>query len=149
MKTAKTKNPTTRLSDGTCSIDPIIITLSVDTENIEQDNIEKYCHFGQHSEKLEEYTTDAKVGDFIIWRGVPTEKKDDIVNIKSIRYEKGTKIFKKKKLRGDGGNPKMVIGRVLKNTETDFKYKIRFNVIHKGAKQKVKFFIDPKIRVVD
>ncbi|MEN8125723.1 MAG: hypothetical protein ABFR32_11405 [Bacteroidota bacterium] len=140
------------------------ITLEVNTAEINQGNIEECCHFeGQiKGSPNKEFTTQAEVGDMIIWNGVSTTSENDLVNITFINWEDGKEIFGKRQLKGNDDEPELVVGKVLHNTlendvdqneneiHNNFKYKISFTV-KKYGEENIDGFdtykIDPKIQV--
>ena len=131
-----------------------IITLIVNTEEIENTNINVTCYFEGQKEgtSIKEFTTWANVGDRIIWQGEPTVKKEgNIVNITRIQHEHGNDIFSKNMLSGNGQDSEKVVGLVLNLAPAgnEYKYKIFFTVIHNGKKRNGTFRIDPKIQVDD
>ena len=129
-----------------------VITLEVNTADIENPNVNDFCHFlGQDPEvSNEDYTIEANIGDVIIWRGVSTSSPDDRVEIRAINHQGnrgGRDIFGSNRLGGQNGE---VRGTILNRTEdgTDYKYKIQFRVYVDGRRKSGTFNIDPKIRVV-
>ncbi len=128
----------------------VLITLTVDTVGIENKNIDHCCHFGQEDDICyKDFTVDVRVGDIITWQGIPSDIKDDEVNIMSIQHEGGNNIFSHRRLPGDGNEPGRVVGLVLNLAPMgmEYKYKISFTVKQKGRKRNGIFHIDPKIRV--
>lgn len=127
-----------------------IITLNVDTDNINRRNIDSTCNFGQpKGVSNKDFTIEVKIGDTITWEGISSSTGDNTVDITKIKRQKGKNIFDKDSLIGKGKNRKKVIGKALYSTEVnnkhkDYKYKISFKVNKKGKP----YFIDPKIRVV-
>ncbi len=85
-----------------------------------------------------EYTTYAEIGDTIIWRGESTDG-SAAVDIRKIKYHKGTNVFNKTDLDGET----TVVGTIKKNTNgKPYKYKISFKIDNKGKMHS----IDPKIK---
>lgn len=127
-----------------------IITLTVDTDNIQKPDIDKYCTFGQSSSiPNEDYTVVVNVGDHIIWRGVPKHgKTSSVVNITSINYEGGNNIFGRNTIRGNGQTPETVHATVMSGTAGEEEtYEINFTVFNNGKQRNGRFQIDPKIQV--
>lgn len=129
-----------------------VITLEVNTAEIENPNVNDFCRFlGQEpGVSNEEYTIEANLGDIIIWRGVSTSSPEDRVEIRAINHQGnrgGRDIFGSNQLRGDNGE---VRGTIINRTEegTVYKYKIQFRVYNDGNRRRGTFNIDPKIRVV-
>ncbi|MEN8186944.1 MAG: hypothetical protein ABFR05_07425 [Bacteroidota bacterium] len=121
-----------------------IITLNVNTQEINNKNIEETCNFGQHdSIKNEDFTIIAKVGDNIIWEGNSLSSNEDIVNIKKIKIKRGTIIFDKDSLEDN----RRVSGKVRYDTKDRpiYEYKLFFTVTHEGKEKQ--YHIDPKIQV--
>jgi hypothetical protein len=130
-----------------CKTPSHTITLHVDTGNIDQQNIDAYCNFGQASGlSNEDFTTYAEKGDKIIWGGVSSSSSGtDQVKIKKIKYKRGPKILNKLELTGE----KSVVGKVKKGNIGDtVEYSIQFIVINNGVKRNGTFTIDPKIQVI-
>lgn len=129
-----------------------VITLEVNTADIENPNVNDFCNFmGQDpGVSNEDYTVEANLGDTIIWRGVSTSSPDHTVEIRAINHQGnrgGRDIFGSNRLNGEDGE---VRGTILYRTEegTDYKYKIQFRVYIDGSRKGGTFNIDPKIRVV-
>jgi len=129
----------------------IIITLRVDTGQIDKKNASASCNFGQaEGISNEEFTIEVNVGDVITWEGISSSSPDtDVVDITKIKYVKGKNIFGKDLDTADGGKHKKVSAQVLASTavEGDYKYDISFTVTNNGAKRNGTFHIDPVIRV--
>lgn len=136
-----------------------IVTLKVNTAEINQTNIEEYCNFDEQEEGSlnKNYTKEVNIGDMIVWKGVSTSSDEDFVNIISIDHEDGKKIFGQRHLRGNGDEPELVVGIVIDHTidedengnifDNIFKYGLSFTVIKGGDKANGLFKIDPKIQV--
>lgn len=123
------------------------ITLHVDTDNIDQQNIDATCTFGQSSGLTnEDFTTYVKKGDKIIWGGVSSSSpRTDVVKIKKIKYKRGSVILNKSELTGD----KSVVGITKKGNVGDVgEYLIEFTVFNNGIKRNGTFKIDPKLQVI-
>ena len=126
----------------------VVITLNVNTGQIDNKNLASTCNFGQDDGiSNEDYTVVVNVGDNIVWEGVSTSSEDDIVNITMIKYVGGKNIFGKD-LGPDGNDPKQKVrGKVLSSTDGNaYKYDISFTVINNGVKRNGTFHIDPKIQ---
>ncbi len=86
-----------------------------------------------------EYTIYAEVGDTIIWGGESSDG-SAAIDIRKIKYHKGTNVFKKKELDGET----TVVGEVQEKTNgKPYKYKIYFKIDNTGKM----YSIDPKIIV--
>lgn len=126
------------------------VTLSVNTAEIQNPNVNDYCNFGQpEGIANEEFTIEANVGDTIIWRGISVSSPGDVVLIEAINHEgnrAGRDIFGSNVLQGQNGE---VRGTILYSTAggADYKYKLSFRVIQNGEPRGGMFHIDPKIRV--
>lgn len=128
-----------------------IITLYVDTENITNQTVAEHSDFGQEDGvSNEEYLVTVNLGDTIIWKGVPKSIETDVVNITSINYQGGSRAFDSNVLRGNGETPETVTGVTTQVTErnNNFKYVVKFTVIHNGEKKPGTFQIDPELRVL-
>jgi hypothetical protein len=86
-----------------------------------------------------EYTIYAEVGDTIIWDGESSDG-TAAIDIKKIKYNKGTNVFNSRDLDGET----TVVG-TINNTTNDkpYKYKISFKIDNTGTM----YSIDPKIIV--
>jgi len=129
-----------------------VITLEVNTADIENPNVNDFCNFQGQDPQVsnEDYTVEANLGDTIIWRGVSTSSPEHTVEIRAINHQGnlgGRDIFGSNRLRGENGE---VRGTILKRTEegTVYKYNIQFRVYIDGSRRGGTFNIDPKIRVV-
>ncbi|WP_445385327.1 hypothetical protein ACT6NV_00495 [Robiginitalea sp. IMCC44478] len=129
-----------------------IITLYVNTAEIQNPDVNASCNFGQtDGSSNEDYTISANVDDIIVWKGVAlgaTETSSvEIVAINHQGANGGRDVFGgDNRLTADDGE---VRGTIVTTTEpgTDYKYKISFRVIHEGESKGGIFQIDPKIKV--
>jgi hypothetical protein len=125
----------------------VIVTLNVNTGQIDNRNLAATCNFGQ-AEGItnEDFTIEVNVGDSITWVGVSSSSPGtDLVNITKIKHAKGKDIFGKDLLPG---NKKNISGKVLTRAtgEETYKYEISFTVTNNGVKRNGTFHIDPKIQ---
>lgn len=122
------------------------ITLYVDTSDITKSNANSVSNFGQDpSISNEDYTVDVNLGDQVIWQGVSSSSDNDVVEIVSINYEGGARVFDKNTIKGSDGTVSAVVSAGKKGDEE--KYTINFRVIRNGKRLSGTFKIDPKIRV--
>ena len=104
------------------------ITLYVDTDNINQDNIDSTCNFRQSADvSNEDFTTEVALGDNITWQGKAV--KNGKVKIKKIEYVSGDYILTENELNNSLFSRK-VHGKVVdEGTIGDIeKYLIEFKV---------------------
>jgi autotransporter translocation and assembly factor TamB len=129
----------------------VVVTLYVNTAQIDNRNVNASCNFGQaQGISNEEFTIDVNVGDNITWQGVSANAPStDIVNIVSINHEGGKNVFGENILKGNDQNPQKVTGTALYKTDEGkkYKYKISFTVMNGTKKRNGMFHIDPKIEV--
>jgi len=86
-----------------------------------------------------EYTIYAEVGDTIIWDGESSDG-SAAIDIRKIKYHRGTNVFNKRDLDGET----TVVGEVQEKTNGQpYKYKISFKINNTGST----YTIDPKIIV--
>ena len=86
-----------------------------------------------------DYTIYAEVGDTIIWSGESSDG-TAAIDIKKIKYHKGTNVFNTKDLNGET----TVVGEIQENTNgKTYKYKISFKIDNADKM----YSIDPKIIV--
>ena len=86
-----------------------------------------------------DYTIYAEVGDTIIWNGESSDG-SAAIDIRKIKYHRGTNVFNKKDLDGET----TVVGTVQRNTDGNpYKYKISFKIDNTGKM----YSIDPKVKV--
>ncbi len=125
----------------------VVITLHVDTGQIDGKNLAATCTFGQEDGiSNEEYTVVVNVGDIIVWEGVSSSSEEDVVNITKIKYVKGKNIFGKDLGPSNSDPHQKVTAKVLSGTDGGaYKYDISFTVFHNGVKRNGTFHIDPKI----
>lgn len=127
----------------------VVVTLNVNTGQIDNKNLATTCNFGQDQNiSNENFTIEVNVGDSITWRGVSsTSPATDIVEITKIKYAKGKNIFGKDDLLP--GKNKKISGKALSKTTAEdiYKYDISFTVTNNGTKRNGTFKIDPKIIV--
>jgi hypothetical protein len=130
------------------------IKLYVDTDSINQQNIDATCNFGQVAGvSNEDFLTNVGFGDKITWIGVSSSSPGkDKVKIKKIKYVSGDDILTNREKGNSWFSPK-VRGKVNKKDRFDLtkknieKYSIEFKVFHKG--NKATFIIDPKLQVIN
>lgn len=122
------------------------ITLNVDTENITNSNIAETCNFGQDEEITNEnYSIEVNIGDIVEWVGVSTSSSEDVVEIISINYEGGARVFDRNILRDNNG---VVTGVVSSGRPGDYqKYNVKFRVYRNGNRLSGVFKIDPKLLI--
>jgi hypothetical protein len=129
-----------------------VVTLFVNTAEINNGNIDEYANFGQpKSISNEDYTTHVRKGDIVIWKGVSVSDTLDIVNISTINHHGGPKLFGKNLLQGNGGDNEVVVGVVTEGPENDMtldkeKYVLHFKVKRNGMPQVQPYKIDPYIK---
>jgi len=127
----------------------VVVTLNVNTGQIDKQNLPTTCNFGQPQNiSNEDFTIEVNVGDIIIWQGVSSSAPEtDIVEITKIKRAKGKNIFDKEELLP--GENKKISGKALSKTTTEdiYKYDISFTVTNNGKKRNGTFHIDPKIMV--
>ena len=130
-----------------------VVTLYVNTNNIDQTNIEQNANFGQAPGiSNEEYTTYVKRGDIVIWRGVSINDPLDIVNITIIEHDtkdgRSKNFFDKNMIRGNGDDHETVVGTLKKGNRGEFqKYILKFTVIDNGEPRNDIYIIDPKMHM--
>ncbi len=128
-----------------------VVTLYVNTAEIDKQDVNASCDFGQDSSiSNEEFTIDVNVGDTVTWQGVSSNAPStDVVNIVSINHEGGKNVFDKNILKSNGQSPERVSATVKSRTDDgrEYKYKISFTVTNNGSKRNGMFHIDPKIFV--
>lgn len=74
-----------------------VVTLYVDTTNVEQGNIATKANFGQPTGvSNENFTTHVRRGDKIIWEAVSVSDPKEQIQIDSIYHISGERIFKSK-----------------------------------------------------
>lgn len=140
------------------SQETITITLLVDTDNFDPENLSKSCTLTAVYSKsgkviesngdLESFTIDAYVDDEIIWVGKSTGSKEEIIDIRRIKRENDSKVFDSRRIYGksDGITAnKIARSTILFDTENKeaFKYEIHFEI----ASWRDSYKIDPKIKV--
>ena len=136
-----------------------IVTLNVNTEIINDDNVLDVCSFtwedpdgnivtSGNGPELEDWLITISLDSDIEWQGRSSSGDNKIVNIIQVKRQSGTQIFNGKTLNGDRNpNGEKVRGKpevITNEAEGDYKYNIKFRV--KGVSGT--FNIDPKIRVV-
>ena len=142
------------------------ITLYVNTRDIiKTDSVEKngivvkpglrkYADFRQpYYITNEEFTTEVRKGDIVIWNGVSTTDTLDVVNITQINHQGGASFFGKNVLKGNQDEPEAVVGFITKGPEMEDgtlldteKYIIKFTVFNNGKKRNGTFSIDPVLK---
>ncbi len=100
-----------------------VVTLYVDTDQINSTSIDDHASFGQPAGLAnKDYITHVRKGDLIIWQGQSISNPDHIVKITSIEHEEGKRIIERKPFRAirgvDGlvskkGSDELVRGKVV------------------------------------
>lgn len=127
-----------------------IITLNVDTSQINGSNIREVCYFSpEQAVEIEEYNTEVNIGDLVLWKGISTsDPENDRVEITSINYEGGERVFNRNTLRDSPSAVGIVSGTVSKGKKGNFsKYKVSFRVYQNANRLPGLFHIDPKITI--
>ena len=129
-----------------------VVTLYVNTAQIDNRNVNASCNFGQASGiSNEEFTIEVNVGDTITWQGVSSNAPStDVVNIVSINHEGGKNVFDQNVLKSSMEDGREKVSAVVRSRTDDgnkYKYKISFTVINGGNRRNGMFHIDPKIEV--
>ena len=126
-----------------------MITLEVDTENINKDNIEETATFGQPAEtRNKDFSVDVKRGDVIIWQGKATPSSGGLVSIKLFKHEDGIELLGTNRIK-DQNDAGVIVGKVQEGAPGDIeKYTLRFQVKKRGSQNWDTYEIDPKLMVV-
>jgi len=117
------------------------LTLVCNTDELKTKKTHEACYFAQEPDvDPRKFLITVKVGDIINWDG-KAKSGDDTIEIKKIKWDKGTNIFDKDSIDG----VETVTGIVKHDTKgkKDFKYTIQFKVNGSGKMYK----IDPKVKV--
>jgi len=117
------------------------VTLVCNSDELRTKKTHEACYFAQDPDvDPREFLITVDVGDVILWDGQSVSGEDRI-DIKKIKWDKGTKIFDEDFIDGI----ETVVGTVKYDTKDkkDFKYTIQFKVNDSEKMYK----IDPKVRV--
>ncbi len=128
-----------------------IVTLTVDTEQINHNNILQTVTLRDESgatcgSNPEDFTSNIALNDELCWTGKAKNRSTgDTVTIDKITYESETNILGETVLHGDAqGN---VLGVAVHGTAGDEEeYGIYFTVT-KGCDPPVQYFLDPKLKI--
>ncbi|SDW30533.1 hypothetical protein [Flavobacterium degerlachei] len=127
----------------------VIVTLHVDTSKISEKNVDSCSNFGQEPGiSNEDFSTLAKVGDTIIWKGVSSSTPEtDIVNITKVHHHSGNNVFKEDNMKGHG-HPEKVSAAVKKDTNGNHETYTLFFTVYNGEKKRGgQYHIDPKLAI--
>jgi len=134
-----------------------VVTLYVNTNDIEIGNEELYANFDQPDGIMNKnFITTVRKGDQIIWKGQSISDPDHVVKITSIEHKDGKEIFELKpfkKIKGKDGyvnkdfsdelvKGKVTLGPSKKEAYIIEHYTLKFTVSNKSGT----FTIDPEIR---
>ena len=127
---------------------PPIITLVVDTEKVNQNNIQETCTFGQPADvSVKDFTLTVNKGDVILWRGESDQDSSGLVRITEFRHESGTVMLGKRRISDQNGTG-VVVGKVLEGQPGDIEvYYLKFEVKRGGGQDWEEFIIDPKLQI--
>lgn len=80
-----------------CNSQLHVVTLYVDTTQIDESSIAQHVSFGQPAGIAnEDFITNVRKGDLVIWQGLSTSNTSHKVTISSIKHESGAFILKEK-----------------------------------------------------
>lgn len=127
--------------------DTVTVTLNVDTTNLNNQNVDESCDFGQPFDiPNEEFTIEVGIDDTVVWEGLSSTSDTDVVEIVSIKHENGPKFFNFNSNNELGGSSGKVRGRIVRGQPGQIeKYTIRFRVFRNGRRVGGTYKIDPKI----
>ena len=149
-----------------CSSQLHVVTLYVDTTQIDQDNIDANAHFGQRvGIANKDFTTDVRKRDIVIWQGVSTSDTLHMVTITSIKHESGDYLIDQRVAKTNRANQRVAkTNRAKKMNNKQFirkkivarpsreqpfakeKYTLKFTVFNNKTKRNGTFQIDPVIK---
>jgi len=116
-------------------------TLVCDVEALKNNTpADEACYFAEEDVNPVDFTIVANIGDEILWSG-DTDANDNTIQIRKIKFEKGTEVFNSSEKEGTS-----TIVRTVKystKNKPDYKYTISFKINNTGKMYK----IDPKVRV--
>ena len=130
-----------------------VVTLYVDTSQIDQSSIAQHVSFGQPAGIAnKDFITNVRKGDLVIWQGLSTSDKSHLVTISSIKHESGDYLINQRVAntnRAKKMNYKQFFRKIgaRPNKEQPYaeeKYSLKFKVTNKPDLGP--FEIDPKIR---
>lgn len=130
-----------------------VVTLYVDTTQIDQGSIAQHVSFGQPSGIAnEDFITNVRKGDIVIWQGLSTSDKSHMITISSIMHESGDYLIGQKdpksnrvnKMNYQNFSRKIGARPGREQPYAEEKYSIQFKVSNKPDLGQFK--IDPKIR---
>lgn len=136
-----------------CSSQLHVVTLYVDTTQIDQSNIAQNASFGQPlGIANEDFITNVRKRDKIIWQGLSTSDKSHKVTISSIKHESGDFLLgqipaiskRAKKMNYNKFIRKIIAKPGREQAYAEEKYSLKFEVSNKP--ELGPFEIDPKIR---
>ena len=130
-----------------------VVTLYVDTTQIDQSSIDQNVSFGQPAGIAnEDFITNVRKGDLVIWQGLSTSDKSHMVTISSIKHESGDYLIDQKVAKTNRAK-KMNIKQFFRKIGAkptreqpyaEEKYSLKFKISNKPDLDP--FEIDPKIR---
>ena len=124
----------------------VIITLYVNTQTIDEKNIDANCNFKQpEGISNEDYTVYVNIGDTIIWEGISLDTINDAVVITQVIYTGDYNIFGKQSLKGGGNGQVTAVVENETNGEMEI-YTICFDV-YNSNKIRGSYSVDPKLQV--
>jgi len=126
------------------------ITLTCNTSEITEQNLNEVCSFGQTSSlPNKDYSVEVQVSDVILWNAGYADPNQGYIDIKSIDFESGTNIFKDKHILDEDDIPNGTIVAIVKKGETgdELKYAVTFDAYNQDGRFVGRFEIDPKIKI--
>ena len=98
------------------------------------------CYFSEDDVNPIDFTIEANIGDEILWSG-ETDADGNTIQIKKIKFERGTEVFNS--IEKEGASTIVRTVRFSIKNKPDYKYTISFKINDSGRLYK----IDPKVRV--
>jgi len=127
------------------------ITLTCESAELTEENINEVCSFGQTSSvPNKDYLVEVQMSDVILWNAKYKGADQGYIDIKSIDFEEGTNIFRDKHiLDEEDGIPNGTIVAIVRKGEQgdELKYAVTFDAYNAGGDFVGRFKIDPKIKI--
>jgi len=117
-------------------------TLVCDVQALNNDTpASEACYFAEEEDVNPiDFTIEANIGDEILWSG-ETDADGNTIQIKKIKFERGTEVFNS--IEKEGASTIVRTVKFSTKNKPDYKYTISFKINDTGRLYK----IDPKVRV--
>lgn len=127
----------------------IDVLLTVDVDNITQENMEETCSFGQPEDvSNEDFTTNVQVADEVKWKISRLDGSRGSAKLVKYKHDRGNRFFGKDTIPQKNGNIKGIVSNEAGEIGAEEKYSLGFKVKKRGESDWTYYMIDPKLKLI-